>query len=111
MYCEDLDYSIRLKQNGIKIKLVPSAKLWHKVGATSGNSESPICAYYGSRNRLYLINQHPEEFSVIAKPYVIVTRLARALLGKLKGQSTWKLYIKAVKDFQKGIRGRTVISY
>jgi GT2 family glycosyltransferase len=35
-YCEDVDYSIRAKQAGYRLVLVPSAKMWHKVSAYWG---------------------------------------------------------------------------
>lgn len=30
-YCEDADYSIRARRMGWKIKVVPKAKMWHKI--------------------------------------------------------------------------------
>lgn len=42
MYCEDTEYCIRLLQNEVKIKYIPSARLWHKVSAATGGSDSEV---------------------------------------------------------------------
>lgn len=57
MYCEDTDFCLRCQEEGVKVYYVPSAKLWHKVGASAGN-ESVNSVYYRNRNRFYLIKKH-----------------------------------------------------
>lgn len=106
MYCEDLDYSIRLRKNGVKIRFVPLAKLWHKVGSTSGNELSPICAYYGSRNRLDVIDRYPEVFNRSAKLYTYLTRVIKCIICLAKGIPSGKMYIWAIKDYRKGVTGK-----
>lgn len=106
MYCEDLDYSIRLGKNHVKIKVVPSAKLWHKVGSTSGNELSPICAYYGSRNRLDVIGRYPEIFGRSAKFYTYLTRVIKCMICLAKGIPSGRMYILAIRDYRKGVTGK-----
>ena len=36
LYCEDTELCIRASLNGISIKYIPQAKLWHKVSASTG---------------------------------------------------------------------------
>jgi GT2 family glycosyltransferase len=40
-YSEDVDYSIRAARAGYRLLFVPSAKLWHKVSASSGGGMTP----------------------------------------------------------------------
>lgn len=54
LYMEDLDYCIRVKRNKYKIVFVPSAKIWHKVSASSGGEGSLRQTFYNSRNHILL---------------------------------------------------------
>lgn len=105
MYQEDVDYSIRLREQGIRILLQPAAKLWHKVGSTSGGKKSPMAIYYGSRNKLINIKKHRDYFLWTAYPYTIVSRVVRCISGCLRRETTWRLHVKAVADYEKGITG------
>lgn len=106
MYCEDVDYSIRIKKAGIVLKYVPAAKLWHKVGKTSGGNESALSIYYNTRNRLACIKKHKSYFYWSAYPYSVLTRYIRMYQLKIKGRPEWKAYKKGMGDYQKGINGK-----
>ena len=52
-YFEDLDWSIRLRQAGYRLRLVADAHLAHRVGLSTGADEdSPLRRYYLGRPRL-----------------------------------------------------------
>lgn len=57
MYYDDTDFCVRAVKRGYKILYVPTAKMWHKVGMSSGGSKSKICRYYSARNYLYFIHK------------------------------------------------------
>jgi hypothetical protein len=73
MYMEDVDYSLRLKNSRIKLMMIPTAKLWHKVGISSGGETSELSVYYGNRNRLFL--QKKFGFSIIIRLITCITRV------------------------------------
>lgn len=50
MYYEDLDYMARANQLGIKMGVVPSAKLWHKEAQSSGGYLNPKERYWSARS-------------------------------------------------------------
>lgn len=52
LYLEDMDFCVRAKKAGFKIKFCPSAILWHKNAVSSGGSGSKLQDYYITRNRL-----------------------------------------------------------
>ncbi|MBY6709513.1 glycosyltransferase family 2 protein [Rhodococcus sp. BP-241] len=57
MYWEDVDLSIRANQSGIALMIDPAARMWHKVGASSGNEgQSSLYYYYAARNRILVCN-------------------------------------------------------
>lgn len=51
MYLEDMDFSIRVKKEGLKIVYEPKALVWHKVSQSSGIG-SGLNDYFITRNRL-----------------------------------------------------------
>lgn len=107
MYNEDADYSIRLMQNGIRLKVVPQAKLWHKVGKSSGGETSPFSCYYITRNRLHLLKTYRNFFKLTAYPFTILTRYLWILrMLKAGKKNSAKAFMQGIKDFKKGLMGK-----
>ena len=105
MYCEDTDLCIRLIQNNIKIKYIPSAKLWHKVSSSSGDSNSPFCIYYITRNRLLYLKKYTGFFHKTAYMFSLGSRYIRLLQCKdLKKKDA---YVHAIHDAHVGKNGKS----
>ncbi len=76
MYYEDLDWSIRLRQAGYRLRLVADAHLYHRVSFSSGGSGSPIYRYHLARSSVIFFKRH----AYLGKPLAIfVFRLGSAL--------------------------------
>ncbi len=108
MYVEDVDYSLRLRQNGVKLLMIPSAKLWHKVGVSSGGEKSKFNIYYGNRNRFYL--QKKFGFSFFTRMVTFVTRIILMIKGILFNTSQ-KYILYAIIDFYKNRMGKQERSF
>ncbi len=104
MYCEDFDFSIKLKKSSFKILFCPKAILWHKVNASTKNSNN-ISKYYLTRNRFYLLNKNKDYFNIISIIYSYITRLILILKEICIGNNS-KIYIEAWIDYKKGHMGR-----
>lgn len=109
MYFEDAELSIRLLKSGYKIKYIPEARVYHKVGMSSGGEESPLSTYYTTRNRLFCIKENPDFFGRFTLLKAILSRYIRIIEYYLAGKKQWKYIYKGVKDFKKGIRGKVEI--
>jgi GT2 family glycosyltransferase len=108
MYNEDTEFSIRLLKAHKKIKVIPSAKLWHKVGKSSGGPLSPISSYYVTRNRLYLLKSHKDFFSFPAYYFTLITRILWAIRMKISGRGKIaKAFVQGIRDSKKGIMGKS----
>jgi GT2 family glycosyltransferase len=57
-YSEDADWSIRAQKAGYKGLYVPSARIWHKVGAATTSSGNEFTMRMGTRNAMYLVSKH-----------------------------------------------------
>lgn len=51
LYYEDVDWSIRAKQAGLKVVVEPKSIIYHKNAGSSGGSGSKFQQYYQTRNR------------------------------------------------------------
>lgn len=51
LYYEELDWSVRIREQGWQIAYDPRCTVFHKESATTGQ-ESPLRSYYLTRNRL-----------------------------------------------------------
>ncbi len=57
MYYEDADLCRRVQAAGFNLMVVPAAKMWHKVSASSGEG-SPLQKYYLARSSVLFFAQH-----------------------------------------------------
>jgi GT2 family glycosyltransferase len=57
IYAEDADWSLRARAAGLRLLFVPTARLWHKVSASSG-AASPWKIYQRLRANLVLFSRH-----------------------------------------------------
>jgi len=55
---EEADWCFRAREKGWLSVVVPSARLWHRVGASFGTEASPLRTYFSSRNRLVWLFRH-----------------------------------------------------
>jgi GT2 family glycosyltransferase len=58
MYYEDADFCRRVRQAGLRILVVTKARLWHKVSASSGGSDSPNERYFMGRSSVRFFRKH-----------------------------------------------------
>lgn len=106
MYCEDTELSLRVIAAGGAIMVVPAAKLWHKVSASTGGTGNSFSLYYSSRNRLYYIKEYKEYFFGTAMFCAVISRILRIVQYRLLGSDKWKPYYSALRDYKRGIMGR-----
>lgn len=102
MYYEDMDYSLRVTRANFKIYYKHDAKIYHKVGKSSGIG-SRLSIYYNVRNRFYIMKKY--RFGVKAYLFSLITRYIRYFQGILKNTNE-KVTLKAIKDFKKGKMGK-----
>lgn len=58
LYFEDVDYAIRLNEQGYKLATITNVRVEHEVSGTTGGVMSPIFAYYFTRNHIGIINKY-----------------------------------------------------
>lgn len=106
MYCEDVDYCIRLADAGVPMWLLPDARIWHKAGGSAGGM---LSVYYITRNTLYLTCKGKSALQIRARTLpVLISGAARYALTKLLGRKKGRSYgaFRGALDFWRGRMGR-----
>ena len=57
-YTEDVDWSLRARERGWRLVVVPESRVWHRVSAVAGGEGSPVPIYYNVRNTLAVVERH-----------------------------------------------------
>lgn len=105
MYCEDVDYCIRLADAGVPLWFVPAARIWHKAGGSAGGM---LSVYYITRNTLYLTCKGKGPLYARAKTVLpLVTGAARYALTRVLGRKKGRSYgaYRGALDFWRGKMG------
>jgi GT2 family glycosyltransferase len=103
MYCEDVDFSLRIREEGLRIALAADAEMWHKNGA-SMRHRSPRHDYYLTRNSLLVVHK----FYPHMLPAAFAFSIYRCVLPKVvRGEWARLRAVRgAYKDFFSFIGGR-----
>jgi GT2 family glycosyltransferase len=102
IYCEDVDFCVRLRAVGSRLVHATAARVWHKGGSTVGH-RSERHDYYTVRNTMALVRKHYP----LMTPFIATYLIYRAVLPKIvRGQwarlaAGWRGY----RDFTKRVTG------
>jgi len=64
-YWEETDLCFRASKKGYKIIYSPSARIWHKIAASSGGISNPLQIYYITRNKFIFLKKHATTYEII----------------------------------------------
>lgn len=99
---EDVEMSYRARKQGWKTLVVPTAKVYHKVGGSAGNSNA-FRYYHSTRNRLVFIDMYLTNIKLAsATIFFIITRFIRLFQWMLLNDSPVKKFsaiTKGVLDY------------
>ena len=100
---EDYDISLRAAKSGFRVLYVPGAKIWHKIGRSTGRTgrrPTPFVAYYFAKNHFILMGKHWSRLQfATATLYFIVIRLFVLYLYHDRQWSTLKGYGLGLLDY------------
>jgi GT2 family glycosyltransferase len=102
MYSEDADFSLRVQRSGFRLVTATQAKMWHRVSASTGGSESPMKQYYQVRSSLLFYRKHTTGLWFLANialrcGHAGWTMLTQMMMGKLKWEVV-KWYLRGVGE-------------
>lgn len=107
LYIEDIDWSLRARALGMRLRVAAGAPVRHHVSRSSGGATSETIAYYAARNTLIVNNRHAPSSGWPAR-----ARDARTLavhLAHVRRSSAPAANARAVlaawRDFRRGLAG------
>lgn len=105
MYVEDVEYCIKLQARGFDMIYVPSARIYHKVGAST-KTASTFSQFYTIRNKLFLIQKNFKGMNKItAYLYTYLQYFYRCV----KREYVFKVYLSAIKAFKRNESGKNAL--
>ena len=57
-YCEDIDFSLRVRKAGFRLRYVPTAYLWHGSSKPTNRTRTEMYRYLSTRNNLWVVRKH-----------------------------------------------------
>ena len=94
---EDVDLSLRVRNTGASLLVVPSARIYHK-GGQSGKSLDGIYGYYTVRNSLLLASKHSGRHYPRAALTIVGGALRRCLRLRTLRTARFRLIWDGLKD-------------
>lgn len=91
LYSEDVDFSLRVQEAGLKVMYCPESVVYHKIGRSTGGAGSPLQQYYQTRNRLFLTFRHAPLRSKLTAIHLIFDILRKG--NKSERKAVWDLLI------------------
>lgn len=95
-YREDLDWSLRARERGRRVVVVPASKVRHRVSASTGGESSPTSLYYDLRNSLTVAERHAplsRPWTTLRRADAVLAHAAQALLSGRRREG-----IRAVRE-------------
>lgn len=108
IYMEDVDLAFRARLAGWKCRYVPSARVTHCMGGTTGVN-SDLSVFYGNRNLLwYAIKNFPVRTLLISLPWIIGRNCADIpyYMSRGKGRVILKAKASAIGGIARMMRKR-----
>ena len=109
-YSEDTDWSLRVRERGHRLWVVPASRVHHRVSAASGGESSPTSLYYDMRNALIVAERHAPlgGLGTWRRRLVLVgAHLAQAATAPRR-RDALAAVLTGWRDFRRGRTGRRI---
>ena len=111
-YGDDVDYGLRIKNFGMNMYFVPSAKVWHKIEDISVDRTTPYVLYHLARSTIIMLRKR---FSGLEKWYGILLQFTIYTLFRIKqiieGGRGWNSLFAWIKGLVHGLSAKVEREY
>jgi GT2 family glycosyltransferase len=100
MYYEDSDYCLRARSAEYRVLVVPRARMWHRVAASIGGSDSPTERYHMALSSVHFFKKHLRGWRwLIVVPYRVASavKTVARLLVTGRSHSAWS-YLRGLRE-------------
>ncbi len=64
-YCEDIDFSLRVRKEGFRLRYAPAALLWHGGQQPTNRTRTTTYRYLSTRNNLWVVRKHGSRIELL----------------------------------------------
>lgn len=100
MYYDDADFCYRVREHGYLIQVVPSAKAWHHIAASSQGKDTPNERYWMARSSVLFFRKHasgPKSILIFIYRVASAVKMGIRLLSK-GNLRAFLAYFRGLKD-------------
>jgi GT2 family glycosyltransferase len=101
-YCEDIDWSIRIRKSGFRLRYVPTARLWHGRDQSTARTRTAMYRYLATRNNLWVVRKHGSRLELFTCLCVLPLRSLFRIAGMVAG-TDWDSIAAELKGIKDGI--------
>jgi Predicted glycosyltransferases len=104
--CEDIDYCLRAKDAGYRIRYEPSALVWHIESASSGGQDAPQYVYYQTRNYFLFHARWTESIYqlMMSQGFLLLHAVKRTFLLGIRGR--WRSILGILYGMRDALLGK-----
>ncbi|MBP8250982.1 MAG: glycosyltransferase family 2 protein [Herpetosiphon sp.] len=106
-YAEEVDWCVRVRRSGWRLRYVPSASVWHNTSSSLGWN-SPLKIYLMTRNQWWLRERHRSGGLGALRGWLyavyVLTRTAFRYLRQRQWRQAWAIWL-GTWDYWQGITG------
>jgi len=100
-YCEDIDFSLRVRKAGFRLRYVPTAYLWHGSKGRTDRTHTAIYRYLATRNNLWVVRKHGSRLDVLACLCVLPLR-SLFRIARMVTSAEWDSIAAELKGIRDG---------
>ena len=104
-YCEDIDFSLRVRRAGYRLRYVPSARLWHGSDQPTDRTRSARYRYLSTRNNLWVVRKHGSMLELLACLFFLPLR-SLYRIGRMATETKWDSIAAEFMGIKDGVFSR-----
>lgn len=101
-YCEDIDWSIRVRRAGFQLRYVPTAHLWHGSNRRTDRTRTAMYRYLATRNNLWVVRKHGSRLEVLTCLCVLPLRSLFRITRMVAG-AEWRSIATEFRGIKDGV--------
>lgn len=104
-YCEDIDFSLRVREAGFRLSYTPTARLWHGTITPTYRTRISQYRYLATRNNLWVVRKHGSRFDVLVCLCILPTRMVFRMM-RMALDARWSAITAELGGVKDGIFGQ-----
>jgi GT2 family glycosyltransferase len=101
-YCEDIDFSLRMRKAGFRIRYVPTSHVWHGSNKPTDRTRSATYRYLATRNNLWVVRKHGSRFEILTCIVVLPFRSLFRIVSMLS-RANWPSVVAEARGVIAGL--------